>query len=113
MSSIPTPIHIAVDHPETGRVTIFWDDGKGCVLSLVELRKACPCASCRELRHQLAEGGGLTLLTPEAMNPSTEVIDVRTVGRYALQFTWKDGHDTGIYTYEFLNELCATSGLPS
>ena len=26
--------------------------------------------------------------------------DVRTVGRYALQFTWSDGHNTGLYTFD-------------
>ncbi|MBZ0307403.1 MAG: DUF971 domain-containing protein, partial [Anaerolineae bacterium] len=28
------------------------------------------------------------------------------VGNYALQFTWDDGHHTGIYTWEYLLRLC-------
>ncbi len=32
--------------------------------------------------------------------------DVKPVGRYALNFVWSDGHDSGIYTYSLLRELC-------
>ncbi|MBM3264223.1 MAG: DUF971 domain-containing protein [candidate division Zixibacteria bacterium] len=99
-----TPVHIAVDHPEKGRMTIFWDDGSACVYELAALRKACPCAGCRELRQQMDQGGSLVLLASSAIDPSVEIGAVDTVGRYALQFTWNDGHNTGIYTYEFLQE---------
>lgn len=101
----PTPIHIALDHPENGRLTIFWDNGSESEYLLADLRKACPCATCRDLRNQLTSNGELTLLTNNAIDPSTEVIHLETVGRYAIQFTWKDSHNTGIYTYEFLREL--------
>ena len=32
--------------------------------------------------------------------------DIESVGRYALQFKWSDGHDTGIYSYTLLRGLC-------
>jgi DUF971 family protein len=32
--------------------------------------------------------------------------DIEPVGRYALQFKWSDGHDTGIYSYKLLRGLC-------
>ena len=28
-----------------------------------------------------------------------------SVGRYALQFDWSDGHDPGTYTFEYLRQL--------
>ena len=28
------------------------------------------------------------------------------VGRYAISFSWSDGHSTGIYPYEYLLEMC-------
>ena len=37
--------------------------------------------------------------------------DVELVGRYALQPTWKDGHDTGIYTFRVLRGLAELSNL--
>lgn len=85
-------------------MTIYWNDGSAQVYELAALRKACPCASCQDLRRQLSAGDSLTLLTTGAMNPSTQVSDVNTVGRYAIQLTWGDGHNTGLYTYEFLRE---------
>jgi DUF971 family protein len=32
--------------------------------------------------------------------------DIQPVGRYALQFSWSDGHDSGIYSYGLLRQLC-------
>ncbi len=37
--------------------------------------------------------------------PSSEVTDIRMVGSYAIGFTWADGHNAGIYTWEYLREL--------
>lgn len=34
------------------------------------------------------------------------VDSLEVVGNYALQFTWDDGHHTGIYTWEYLLRLC-------
>jgi DUF971 family protein len=34
------------------------------------------------------------------------VEDVEPVGRYALQFRFSDGHDTGIFSYNFLRRIC-------
>lgn len=105
-AAISVPAHMAVDHPATGQLTIFWDDGHECIYSLADLRKTCPCATCRDLRRQLEEGDALTLMTGAAINPSIEVVAVNPVGRYAVQFTWKDGHNTGLYTYESLRASC-------
>ena len=105
-SSSPSPVHLAVDHPEAGNLTIFWDDGVECLYALADLRKVCPCATCRDLRREMDEGDNLLLMTNPAIDPSTEIAGIDTVGRYAIQFTWTDGHNTGIYTYEFLREEC-------
>jgi len=103
-NTTPAPVHLALDHPNKGELTVFWGDGRASRYSLADLRKSCPCATCRDLRDQLSSSSGLTLLANESIDPSVEVVDMTTVGRYALQFTWKDGHNTGIYTYEFLYE---------
>ena len=42
-------------------------------------------------------------LTPSR---SHEIVEILPVGNYALQPRWSDGHDTGIYTWEFLYSLC-------
>jgi DUF971 family protein len=45
----------------------------------------------------------LLRLTPKR---SYGVETVSMVGNYALQFFWDDGHHTGIYTWEYLRQLC-------
>jgi DUF971 family protein len=36
----------------------------------------------------------------------TTMNEVRWIGRYALAPIWADGHDTGLFTYTRLRELC-------
>ena len=40
---------------------------------------------------------------------AVEVVDVSPVGNYAYSIAFSDGHDTGIYTLEFLRELGTVS----
>ena len=37
---------------------------------------------------------------------SIELEKLDGVGNYALQLVWKDGHSYGIYTWEYLRQLC-------
>ena len=86
-----------------GRILILhWKDDHRSELPLEAVRRACPCATCGD------KGSGkprspLHVLAPTA--PS-EVRAIQVVGRYALQFSWSDGHDTGIYSFDLLRALC-------
>lgn len=45
------------------------------------------------------------------LDPATVPEDVRAdrlalVGGYAMRVEWSDGHDTGIYTFEYLLDNC-------
>ena len=64
------------------------------------LRVACRCASCVD------EMTGQRILRPEDVAPDVHPLAIQYVGRYALQFNWSDGHDTGIYPFRYLRELC-------
>ena len=58
-----------------------------------------PCASCRE--------GKPRRLLPVVGNPGEIYpVQIGVVGRYAISIQWSDGHDTGIYSYETLRQLC-------
>jgi DUF971 family protein len=37
---------------------------------------------------------------------SAELQSVEAVGHYALQPVWSDGHSYGIYSWEYLRQLC-------
>jgi hypothetical protein len=37
---------------------------------------------------------------------SYEIQDAQIVGNYAIQFSWDDGHNSGIYTWDYLLRIC-------
>ncbi len=39
-----------------------------------------------------------------------EVKNIEVVGDYAIQITWTDGHNTGIYSWEYLLKLDQDQG---
>ena len=99
------PRRIRVDRAE-GWLEMDWaDDGILCV-SLSDVRKACPCALCRDMRTKQDEQ--LQMITAD-QTPSVDLSDVIPVGNYAIQIRWIDGHDTGIYTYSYLKQLALAS----
>jgi DUF971 family protein len=79
---------------------ITWADGRVCDYNAANLRRACPCAQC------VNEWTGERTLKPEAIAEDVEIKDLAIVGRYALNFRWSDGHETGIYSFQFLRDFC-------
>lgn len=78
---------------------ITWADDCVCRYAAAELRRACPCAQC------VNEWTGQRVLKPEAVSNELTIADISIVGRYALNFRWSDGHETGIYSFRYLREL--------
>lgn len=88
-------------------LAIRWPDGRESFLSLEEMRKRCPCAAC-------AGEPGLTRPMPaagiELRSDSFRLKGMQTVGGYAIQPTWEDGHGTGIYSWDYLRSLAPAVG---
>lgn len=88
---------------EKKSLEIIWEDGSTSNIALKYLRDECPCATCK----------GETVLLKTYRPPANKMItsemflikNIETVGEYAIQITWQDGHNTGIYTYEYLMDL--------
>ncbi len=95
------PSQITVDHSQR-LLTIAWKDGHVSALPFNLLRKECPCASCAEERKNTSP---LRLVAGPIITQAG-IQKVEPVGRYALNLTFDDRHDTGIYTYEYLRGLC-------
>lgn len=95
-AAIPTEINQA--GPDTLRIA--WKDGHESLYAVRQLRLGCRCARCVE------EGTGRPLLDDAKVPADVRPVRIRPVGRYAIQFEWSDGHDTGIYTFEYLRECC-------
>jgi DUF971 family protein len=77
---------------------IVWDDGHTSRHLLSVLRAACPCAHCKG--HHPSQSLNLTA----EQFPGISINDLATVGRYAYNIVWSDGHNTGIYTLAMLRE---------
>ena len=81
------------------RLRIVWGDGLEAEYVPYELRVLCPCAGCVD------ELTGVRTLRPEMVDRDVYPLAIHYVGRYALQCVWSDGHETGIYTFEYLREI--------
>lgn len=84
------------------RLLVEWADGSRSEFSLDDLRRKCPCASCRTDREGAA-ANPLRILTFDPSN--VRVTSANLVGNYGIKFVWSDGHDTGIFDFGFLREL--------
>ncbi len=88
-----------------GELAIEWNDGHRGRHLLETLRAECPCASCRA---EAETERGATLL-PILIPGKFTLQEIKLVGSYAIQLLWGDGHQTGIYTFQFLRDLCECS----
>jgi DUF971 family protein len=83
-------------------LAIQWNDGSENYFDLQFLRRACPCAAC----------GGEPDVLGNIMRPdvsytdgSFDLVGFDIVGGYAVQPRWRDGHVTGIYSFQYLRRL--------
>lgn len=82
------------------RLRIRWSDGHESTYDWAYLRGWCPCAGCQ------GHGGELHYVHAD----NTDLAKIAVVGNYALGLTWGDGHETGIYSYRHLRQLCPCCG---
>jgi len=87
-------------------IAVEWDDGHKGTYPFHFLRKACPCALCKGERTPLSTEPLSLPVLPNMPPTAFEAKDMFKVGRYAIGFRWGDGHDTGIYTFEYLRKIC-------
>lgn len=95
-------------------LAITWSDGRVSRYPLAFLRSKCPCATCRT--GGASSGGGpllrgtsLTVL-PAGFDRRAAAQTATLVGNYAIQIIWADGHDTGIYDFDYLRSIDPASG---
>lgn len=103
MNVFPTKLERLSD----GQLRIEWNDRQQRCYTARELRKACPCATCREKNSQQdtpQPAPLLPIITDADMRPMS-IVRMKPVGNYAYSIDFSDGHDTGIFTLELLREL--------
>lgn len=108
----PTSVKIHVSSG-TG-VDITWADGHASHYDFPYLREECPCATCNDEREKKREfpASGPTLSSSPALpmfKPKPRAQSATSVGNYAIQISFSDGHGTGIYSYDQLRTICPCS----
>jgi DUF971 family protein len=98
----PSPTRIEKHSPTD--ILLGWNDGAQYTLAFTELRFACPCAHC------IDEHTGEQILQRTDVSADVHPTAVAIVGRYAAQIRWSDGHETGIYHFDRLHDLCVNAG---
>jgi len=89
-------------------LAIKWVDGSESFIALEKLRRACPCAGCK---GEMDVMGNLYKGPEIALKPESHVLRGLTqVGSYAIQPTWGDGHNSGIFSFEYLLHVAAAAG---
>lgn len=91
------PADVAIDRDEA--VTITWVDGHHTRLALADLRRACPCARCQQLRRS-----GRPVWSGDPAN--LRIAGAELVGGWGLGLAWSDGHATGVHEWSVLRASC-------
>jgi DUF971 family protein len=91
------PVQI-VEESES-EVSIKWSDDAETHYTAVQLRRSCPCAGC------INEWTGEKMLDDKNIPDDISFNHISIVGRYALNFHFSDGHDTGIFSFAYLRKL--------
>ena len=88
---------------DKNKLSLRWNDDAFSIISLKYLRDECPCATCKgeTILFKTFRPPKPTMISPEMY----KIKSIDVVGEYAIQIGWKDGHNTGIYSWEYLKTL--------
>jgi DUF971 family protein len=92
---------------DTEALTLEWADGAVHRVTWRELRDRCPCATCATAKENPSppSGGNLLQVLSLAETQPLRAVGMRPMGNYAYAIQFSDGHNTGIYSLEFLRSL--------
>ncbi|MEP6604281.1 MAG: DUF971 domain-containing protein [Spartobacteria bacterium] len=90
--------------PIGNELAIQWNDGGESYLDLQMLRRACPCAACGGEPDVLGN-----ISRPHVLYTDKSFVLERfnMIGGYAVQPQWGDGHESGLYSFQYLRRLSA------
>ncbi len=103
MNSEIKPTDIEVRNGEQV-LEINWSDGHQSIYPLFGLRKNCPCVSCRGGHGEMGHFDRSLFFVEPTQKYVVE--DIKQIGNHAIRISWNDGHNTGMYQWDTLRELC-------
>jgi DUF971 family protein len=84
-------------------LAIKWDDGSESFVRLEALRRHCPCAGCK---GEVDVMGNLYKNPDRPLPPQAfQLMRITNVGGYGVQPLWRDGHSSGIFSFEYLKRV--------
>ena len=90
----PTDIKL---HQQSHVLELQFEDGFACNLTCEYLRVYSPSAEVR--------GHGPGQETLQVGKEQVNISAIAPVGNYAIKLTFDDGHDSGLYTWQYLYDL--------
>lgn len=90
----PTDIKL---HQQSRRLEVAFSDGRVFMLPCEYLRVHSPSAEVRG--HSPAQA------VLQVGKAEVNIKDIEAVGNYAIKLVFDDGHDTGLYSWDYLYEL--------
>ena len=93
----PEPLEVELKR-EKQTLIVRWSDRHESFYHLRYLRGFCPCAECQG--HEI--GDWKFIESPADI----AITSIEPMGNYALSICFSDSHNTGIYSWEILRELC-------
>ena len=108
-NAYPDPAHIAIS--KSRGMKVDWTDGHKSEFNVAYLRDNCPCASCTGSEGGSPQRTSYSQQVPDAnpfkmYQPTIKMLSVTEVGTYAVRIDWSDGHNTGIYSFRHLRQIC-------
>ena len=92
----PRPSNIKL-HQKSRLLEIAFDDNTECMLSCEFLRVYSPSAEVR--------GHGVGQEVLQVSKETVNILAIEPVGQYAIKLIFSDGHDTGLYSWDYLYDL--------
>ena len=94
-NDLPTDVKL---HKKSATLELVYGEDSASELSAEFLRVHSPSAEVR------GHGRGQEVL--QIGKRRVKILSLETVGNYAIKLAFDDGHDTGIYSWTYLKELC-------
>lgn len=107
------PEHIAIS--KSRGIEIDWKDGHHSSYSVAVLRDECPCATCAGAHGTPPQKTDFAAPQNQfpMFKPAPKMVRVEPVGNYAIRIVWNDGHQAGIYSWDYLRKLCSCAACQS
>lgn len=97
MTDVPRPTGINL-HKQSRTLELQYPGGESYSLTCEYLRVYSPSAEV------VGHGPGQEVLQVGKINVG--ISNIKPVGNYALQLVFDDGHDTGLFSWDYLYTLC-------